>query len=158
MTTSEAIILLVSAIGGGAATLAAALKLLASAIARSIAGLGGKVEANTAALEANTAAMTGTTAPGAGVALAKVAGGLMRGRGGKEGPAAAGVAAKLALLLALALTCQGCVSTDPLTVRSLERNRQVWQEDRRADLDPELVKSRETEFDAQLRYEKSKGD
>jgi hypothetical protein len=40
--------------------------------------------------------------------------------------------------------------------RALERNRQVWEEDRREDLDPELIKSRVREFDAQLEYLESK--
>lgn len=52
--------------------------------------------------------------------------------------------------------CMGCAGTDPMVKRMLERNRQVWEEDRREDLNPELVTSREREFDAQQRYLDSK--
>lgn len=64
-------------------------------------------------------------------------------------------AARALLLLVLLLPLAGCAQTDPLIVRALERNREVWEEDRRPDLAPELVTSREAEFDAQLRYAKA---
>lgn len=60
------------------------------------------------------------------------------------------------LLAVLAFCLSGCAGTDPMVKRMLDRNRQVWDEDRREDLDPELVKSRESEFDAQQRYLDSK--
>lgn len=60
------------------------------------------------------------------------------------------------LLAMVAFCAAGCAGTDPMVSRMLERNRQVWEEDRREDLDPELVKSRESEFDAQQRYLDSK--
>ena len=55
-------------------------------------------------------------------------------------------------LLLLPLLLLGACATDPAVSRALDRNRQVWEEDRRPDLDAELVKSREAEFDAQRRY------
>lgn len=55
-------------------------------------------------------------------------------------------------LLALMLFIAGCGSTDPLIIRALERNEEIWREDRREDLDPEVVESREKEFAAQQRY------
>lgn len=61
-----------------------------------------------------------------------------------------------ALLSMLTFCAAGCAGTDPMVKRMLDRNRQVWAEDRREDLDPELVKSREAEFDAQQRYLDSK--
>ncbi len=56
------------------------------------------------------------------------------------------------LILAIGLTMltAGCAS-DALALKAVQRNEQVWQEDRRADLDPELVKAREAEFAAQKR-------
>ena len=60
----------------------------------------------------------------------------------------------MAPLLALLLLA-GCASTDPLLIDALERNQEVWEEDRRPDLDPELVKSRLAEFEAQQRYAKA---
>lgn len=64
---------------------------------------------------------------------------------------------RFALLTVLfAFGLYGCAGADPMIIRALERNRQVWEEDRRTDLDPDVVKSRIAEFDAQLRYANSK--
>lgn len=53
-------------------------------------------------------------------------------------------------LLCLCGLVSGCAS-DGLALKAVKRNEQVWQEDRRTDLDPELVKAREAEFKAQKR-------
>lgn len=55
------------------------------------------------------------------------------------------------LCLCLSLCVSACAS-DALALQAVTRNEKVWQEDRRADLDPELVKAREAEFAAQKRY------
>ena len=57
-----------------------------------------------------------------------------------------------AMLLTIGLLAMltGCAS-DGLALKAVQRNEQVWQEDRRADLDAELVKAREAEFKAQKR-------
>lgn len=57
---------------------------------------------------------------------------------------------KILLLAVLTLAMTGCAS-DGLALKAVTRNEQVWQEDRRTDLDPELVKAREAEFKAQKR-------
>lgn len=59
-------------------------------------------------------------------------------------------------LLLFSFGLAGCGSTDPLIIRALERNRTVWEEDKRPDLDVDVVKSRIAEFEAQLRYANSK--
>lgn len=63
---------------------------------------------------------------------------------------------RLIVLLCCLLILPACAGVDPMLKRALERNRQVWEEDRREDLDPELIKSRVREFDAQLEYLESK--
>ncbi len=64
----------------------------------------------------------------------------------------AGTVAPLLLML-LALCLGGCVAApDAMGLRAVKRDRDIWNEDRRADLDPELVKSRNAEFDAHERY------
>ena len=113
----------------GAGIIAGAMKLLARALSKSIDGLGEKIEDNTTALDRNTEALNPTR------------------------PAARVV--PLLLLLLLPMFLAGCPSTDPMIVRALERDRQIWEEDRREDLDPELIKSREAEFDAHERYAKA---
>lgn len=135
MNTIEAVLTIASTIAAAAAGLAGALKLLASAITSAMRE-GQEVlretrdaaKENTAALKENTAALK--LAKGAGLFF---------------------------LIIAPWLTLSGCVSgPDPLEVRAHERERQIWEEDRRADLDPELIKSREAEFAAHLRYTRSK--
>lgn len=94
-----------SAIIAGAGVIAGALKLLARDIGKSISKHGEKIEANTAAIDRNTEAQA------------------------NDRP---GTASRVALLLALFLALfalAGCAATDPLLVRALERNREVWQEE-----------------------------
>jgi hypothetical protein len=122
------------AIVAGASIVAGALKLLARELRQAIEGHGAQVDANTQALNKNTEALTPADA---------------------AGPRAVSRVVPLLLLLLVALGLGGCPSTDPLIVRALERNQEVWEEDRRADLDPELVKSRTAEFEAQQRYAKA---
>ena len=62
-----------------------------------------------------------------------------------------GPAVTLAIML-LALCLGGCVAPDAMGLRAVQRDRQIWAEDCRADLNPELVKSRNAEFDAHERY------
>lgn len=57
---------------------------------------------------------------------------------------------RILILAVLTLAMTGCAS-DGLALKAVQRNEQVWQEDRRTDLDPELVKAREAEFKAQKR-------
>lgn len=57
---------------------------------------------------------------------------------------------RILILAVLTLAMTGCAS-DGLALKAVKRNEQVWQEDRRTDLDPELVKAREAEFKAQKR-------
>lgn len=57
---------------------------------------------------------------------------------------------RILILAVLTLAMTGCAS-DGLALKAVTRNEQVWQEDRRTDLDPELVKAREAEFKAQKR-------
>lgn len=57
---------------------------------------------------------------------------------------------RILILAVLTLAMTGCAS-DALALQAVKRNEQVWQEDRRTDLDPELVKAREAEFKAQKR-------
>ena len=49
-----------------------------------------------------------------------------------------------------------CASTDPLTIQNMERCKTIWEEDRRADLDPAKIEAREFEFEQAIEYEKSK--
>lgn len=55
-----------------------------------------------------------------------------------------------------AVMMPGCASTDALTIQNMERARTIWQEDRRADLDPAKIEAREFEFEQMIEYEKSK--
>lgn len=126
---------LATAIITAAGIVAGALKLLARALVRAIGDHAAETRALRAAVVDNTQAVQQNTAARA------TARQLMRR------------AAPLALL---ALLLAGCGTVDPLIVRAIERNRQVWEEDRRPDLDPELVRSRQAEFEAQLRYARSK--
>lgn len=140
MSTLEAVLTIAGTLATAAAGLAGALKLLANAITAAMREGHGALRDSRAALEANTAALADNTATQARLLTQLKT-----------------LAPLLFLVLVPWLTLSGCASgPDPLIVRSLERNRQVWEEDRRADLDPELVKSRNNEFDAQLRYAKSK--
>lgn len=61
----------------------------------------------------------------------------------------------LLMLCALPLLF-GCATTDPLTVQNMERFRDVWREDRRADLDEGKIEAREFEFEQAIQYERSK--
>jgi len=122
---------LCGAIVTGAGIIAGALKLLALDLRKSLDRHGDKIEANTAALERNTDAKDG------------------------PGPRAVSRVVSVLLLLLVPMFLAGCPSTDPMIVRALERDRQIWEEDRREDLDPELIKSREAEFDAHERYAKA---
>ena len=54
------------------------------------------------------------------------------------------------------LLVSGCAGQDALTIQNMERFRQVWEEDRRADLPAEKIEAREFEFDNALKYERSK--
>lgn len=56
------------------------------------------------------------------------------------------------LCLCLSSLCVSACASDGLALQAVTRNEKVWQEDRRPDLDPELVKAREAEFAAQKRY------
>jgi hypothetical protein len=60
------------------------------------------------------------------------------------------------LCVLFAFGLYGCAGPDPMIIRALERNRAAWEEDRRTDLDVDVVKSRIAEFEAQLRYANSK--
>lgn len=73
----------------------------------------------------------------------------------KQGVLDKAVAGAGAVLLC-ALMLAGCATTDPLTVQNMQRFKQVWEEDRRPDLDPAKVKAREFEFDQAIEYEQSK--
>lgn len=55
------------------------------------------------------------------------------------------------LFLCLSSLCVSACASDGLALKAVMRNEQVWKEDRRPDLDPELVKAREAEFAAQKR-------
>ena len=63
---------------------------------------------------------------------------------------------KVLLAVMLGLGLVGCASTDPLTIQNMERCRTIWEEDRRADLDPAKMAAREFEFEQAIEYEKSK--
>ncbi|KAA0214128.1 hypothetical protein EDM80_07225 [bacterium] len=139
MSTFEAVLAVAGSIAGAAATLAAALKLLAGALVKAIREAKPELAATREALDRNTAALDSNSR-------------ALRERNNSR----LGAAGLLFVLLCPGLALTGCGSVDPLIIRALERNREVWQEDRRADLDPELVKSREAEFEAQLRYARSK--
>ena len=66
---------------------------------------------------------------------------------------------KTTVIFVLFLALAGCVSTDPMILRAFQFDRKAWNEDRRADLDPELVKARNAAFDAHERYARgSKND
>lgn len=120
-----------------AVIIAGALRLLAVKLAGAIAKLADETKAlraaqvdNTHALRLNTEARETSRRPGPGRAA-------------------------MLLLLAPLLLLASCATThSPLYLRAVERNRQVWEEDRRPDLDPELVKSRRAEFEAQARHAK----
>lgn len=59
----------------------------------------------------------------------------------------------VALLLVSLLFLGGCVAgPDPLALEYSQKARKFWQEDQRADLNPEVIKSREAFFDAGDRY------
>jgi len=62
----------------------------------------------------------------------------------------------LCLLALVAPAFAGCASTDPLTIQNMERLQTIWEEDRRADLDPAKMAAREFEFQEALNYERSK--
>lgn len=128
---------LVTAIITAAGIIAGALKLLARALVRAIGDHAAETRALRAAVVDNTQAVQMNT-NARDTARAVI----------RKSPA-------VLLLLALLLLA-GCAATDPLVIRMQERNRQVWEEDRRPDLDPELVKSRVAEFEAQRRYLESK--
>lgn len=123
-----------------ATMLAAALRWAAGVIAVAVDRSAVTLKANTEAQHSNTEALDSNTR-----AL----------RASKPSKPALGPVALLFLLL-FPWLLSGCAAQDALTIRALERDRQVWEEDRRKDLDPELVKSRAAEFDAHLRYERSK--
>lgn len=124
---------LATAIVTAAGIIAGALKLLARALVKAI---NGHAE-ETKALRAVTAAQIDETR-------------LLR-QALETARKARGV-----VVLALALFCfAGCAATDPLIQRALERNEEVWEQDRRPDLHPELVKSRKAEFKAQQDYAKA---
>jgi hypothetical protein len=127
---------LVTAIITAAGIIAGALKLLARALVRAIGDHAAETRALRAAVVDNTQAVQQNTA------ARETARHLMR----RATP----------LLFVMVLLTAGCGTVDPLIIRAIERNRQVWEEDRRQDLDPELVRSRHAEFEAQLRYAKSK--
>ena len=67
-------------------------------------------------------------------------------------------AATILLLLAGLFLVSSCGAADPFIIRAMERDRQIWEEDRRSDLDPELIKSREREFDSHIDYAKAGDD
>lgn len=120
-----------------ATMLAAALRWAAGVIAQAVNRSAVTLKANTEAQHSNTEALDSNTR-------------ALRASKPALGPVA------LLFLLLFPWLLSGCAAQDALTIRALERDRQVWEEDRRKDLDPELVKSRAAEFDAHLRYERSK--
>ncbi len=67
-------------------------------------------------------------------------------------------AATVMLMLFGFFILAGCAATDPMIIRAMERDRQIWEEDRRLDLDPELIKSRNAEFDAHENYARAGDD
>lgn len=138
MADLESVLTVAGAIGTSALTLAGALKLLANAITTALREGHESLDKARAAVEDNSAATRESTQVLRDV-LAKAAG-------------------RIALLF-LVLTpwlLTGCAGQDAMTIRAMERDRQIWEEDRDPKLDPELVKSRVNEFDAHLRYERSK--
>lgn len=112
-----------AAIIAAATILAGAIKLLANSIGRGLKDHGREIADSTRAVKENTRALRDAATRRAAL-----------------------------LLLPLLLFLGGCVNADPMVRRMIERNHQVWEEDRRRDLDPELEASRRREFAAQLNY------
>jgi hypothetical protein len=62
------------------------------------------------------------------------------------------LASLLLVFFVVLILLSGCANPDAMGLRAVQRDRQIWNEDRRDDLNPELVKSRNAEFDAHERY------
>lgn len=143
-----------TAISGAAFIIAGALRWAAGVIARALRQLALTTKANTDAQVANTGALEASTAALAQQFNVPQQAKPARPRSGGAFPK---IATVLFPFLALAVCCAGCTSgPDPLIIQAMERDRQVWEEDRRRDLDPEKVTSRLREFEAHERYARSK--
>lgn len=140
---------LATAILSAAGVIAGALKLLARELRKAIEKHGSQVQQNTQALDRLTTAIEAPIENGPADAQA-----LPRPSNPRLTPRPLGLFF-VAALAALALS--GCTSgPDPMTLRAHDRAQEIWEQDRRTDLDPELVKSRLAEFEAHKRYERSK--
>lgn len=62
----------------------------------------------------------------------------------------------LVMTVLVPLWLTGCAGQDALTIKNMERQKQMWQEDRRADLPQEKIDARNFEFEQALKYERSK--
>lgn len=152
---------LATAILSAAGLIAGALKLLARELRKAIENHGQQVRDNTQALDRLTTAIEAPIEQGpadARAALARGAGNVAEHARGPNSPQMRPHPLGLFLLPALAaLALAGCTAgPDPMTLRAHDRAQEIWEQDRRADLDPELVKSRQAEFEAHKRYERSK--
>lgn len=148
---------LATAILTAAGMIAGALKLLARELRKAIEKHGAQVHDNTQALDRLTTSLDAPIERDPADALARGAGNVAEHIKTPSNPKLRPRTLGLFILPALAaLALSGCTGADARTLHNYDRNRQAWEEDRRPDLDPELVKSRLAEFEAQKRYEASK--